>query len=451
MTVKVRFAPSPTGKLHVGNVRAALFNQLFARKEGGTFLLRSDDTDQTRSTKEYEDQIQEDLSWLGFEWGEFARQSERFSVYEDVAEHLKEQGLLYPCYETAEDLDRKRKLQRARGLPPIYDRAALELSEQERADLEAEGRQPHWRFKLARKEVHWNDLIRGQQTFDTGTMSDPVLIREDGAFLYTLPSCIDDVDFGITHVVRGEDHVTNTAAQIEVFEAVIAYRGEGAIPTFGHHSLLVGKDGEGLSKRLGSLGIEDMRREGLEPQAVTSLLARLGTSQPVEPVLSMEKLAEGFSFDILGRAPARFDPEELKLLNAKILHEMSYEDVADRLERLGVSQPIWEAVHGNVETLEEAAVWREVIEGELNPVIADEDREFCAAAAAEVEAAGEARKESWSTLTKALKDETGRKGRGLFMPLRLALTGKDHGPEMPDLFALMGKQKAAARLRGERA
>ncbi|MEM1410103.1 MAG: glutamate--tRNA ligase family protein, partial [Pseudomonadota bacterium] len=250
MNVKVRFAPSPTGQLHVGNIRAALFNVLLARSQGGTFLLRSDDTDQARSTEEFERQIQSDLQWLDLQWDEFARQSERFGVYDDVAEHLKNEGLLYPCYETADELDRKRKLQRARGLPPVYDRSALELSDQDIAELEASGRQPHWRFKLARSEVHWDDLIRGPQSFDTGTMSDPVLIREDGAYLYTLPSCIDDVDFGITHVVRGEDHVTNTAAQIEIFSAIIAFRGEGAMPSFAHHSLLVGKDGESLSKRL---------------------------------------------------------------------------------------------------------------------------------------------------------------------------------------------------------
>lgn len=450
MTVKVRFAPSPTGKLHVGNIRAALFNVLFAKAQGGTFLLRSDDTDQARSTKEFEDGIQTDLKWLGLEWDEFARQSERFSVYDDVADHLKSVGLLYPCYETAEELDRKRKLQRARGLPPVYDRAALELTEQERAALEAEGRQPHWRFKLKREEVRWNDLIRGEQAFDTGTMSDPVLIREDGGYLYTLPSCIDDIDFGITHVVRGEDHVTNTAAQIEIFSAIIAYREEGKVPTFAHHSLLVGKDGEGLSKRLGSLAIENMREDGLEPQAITSLLARLGTSQPVEPVLDLETLASGFSFEILGRAPARFDEEELKLLNAKILHEMTYDHVSDRLEELGVSEPVWNAVHGNIETLGEAATWRAVIEDELTPVIDEEDREFCALAAAKV-ADVSADADGWGDLTSTLKDETGRKGKGLFMPLRKALTGQKHGPEMPALFALIGKEKAAARLRGESA
>jgi glutamyl-tRNA synthetase len=265
-----------------------------------------------------------------------------------------------------------------------------------------------------------------------------------------LPSCIDDVDFGITHVVRGEDHVTNTAAQIEIFEAIIAYRGEGKVPSFAHHSLLVGKDGEGLSKRLGSLSIEGMRAEGIEPQAITSLLARLGTSQPVEPVLAMEELADGFSFDILGRAPARFDPEELRLLNAKVLHAMPYEMVQPRLEKLGVSEVLWHVVHGNLDALEEAAVWREIVEQEINPVIDEEDRDFCALAAQKTEQ-GTGDQEGWSALVGALKSESGRKGKALFMPLRKALTGQPRGPEMPELFALLGKQKAAARLRGERA
>jgi glutamyl-tRNA synthetase len=450
MTVKVRFAPSPTGKLHVGNIRAALFNWLFARAEGGTFLLRSDDTDQARSTKAFEDGIQDDLRWLGLEWGEFARQSERFSVYDDVAEHLREEGLLYACYETAEELDRKRKLQRARGLPPVYDRAALELTDAQRAEYEAEGRKPHWRFKLSRSEVQWDDLIRGEQAFDTGTMSDPVLIREDGAYLYTLPSCIDDVDFGITHVIRGEDHVTNTAAQIEVFRAITAYRGEGSIPQFGHHSLLVGKDGEGLSKRLGSLAIENMRADGIEPQAITSLLARLGTSQPVEAVTDVDELARGFSFEILGRAPARFDMEELKLLNAKVLHALPYEAMEDRLQGVGVSERVWNAVRGNLEKLEDAAAWETIIDDKITPVIEDGDRDFLAEAA-RIASDVSADRDGWQDLTSRLKEATGRKGKPLFMPLRLALTGQRAGPEMPDLFALIGKEKAAARFRGETA
>lgn len=450
MTVKVRFAPSPTGKLHVGNIRAALLNWLFAKKSGGTFLLRSDDTDQERSTVEFEQGIQTDLAWLGLVHDEFARQSERFAVYQNVADHLIEAGLLYPCYETPEELDRKRKLQRARGLPPVYDRAALDLSESEKSAYEAEGRKPHWRFKLSQSEVEWNDLIRGETKVDTASVSDPVLIREDGQFLYTLPSCIDDIDFGITHVIRGEDHVTNTATQVEIFRAIIEYRGEGTLPVFAHHSLLVGKDGEGLSKRLGSLSVEAMREEGLEPQAITSLLARLGTSDPVEPRLSLEEMAEGFDFDRFGRAPARFDPEELRQLNAKILHMMPYELLEKRLSKLGVDEALWQAASGNIDILGDITMWRDIVRGEIDPVIEDEDKAVTDAAAAAVPetVSGE---EDWSALVEAVKSATGAKGRKLFMPLRKALTGEAHGPEMGPLFALIGAEKARKRFAGQRA
>ncbi|NHK28998.1 glutamate--tRNA ligase [Parvularcula flava] len=450
MSVKVRFAPSPTGKIHVGNVRAALLNYLFARKEGGTFMLRSDDTDQARSTKVFEEGIQADLGWLGLKHDEFARQSERFGEYDKVTDWLKDKGFLYPCYETSDELDRKRKLQRARGLPPVYDRAALKLSDDEKAAFEAEGRKPHWRFKLSQTPVQWNDLIRGEVTVDTSAVSDPILIREDGMYLYTLPSCIDDVDFGITHVIRGEDHVTNTATQVEIFRVLIELRGEGQVPQFAHHSLLVGADGQGLSKRLGSLSIEGMREAGIEPAAITSLLARLGTSDPVQPVPDLADLVEGFSFDKMGRAPARFDMDELTALNAKILHETPFEKVADRLSADGVTEEIWNTVRGNVETLKDAVAWKAVIDGPVEPVIADEDREFTTSAAAHVPD-GSLTDESWGELTSALKEATGRKGKGLFMPLRLALTGQPHGPDMAVMFRLIGAEKARARLLGETA
>ena len=445
---KVRFAPSPTGRLHVGNVRAALFNWLFARKTGGTFLLRSDDTDQERSTTAFEDGIQDDLRWLGLGWDDFARQSERFGEYDAVTEALKADGLLYACYETADELDRKRKLQRARGLPPVYDRAALALTDEAKAAHEAEGRRPHWRFKLSQSPVRWDDLIRGPVELDTATISDPVLIREDGQYLYTLPSCIDDVDLGITHVIRGEDHVTNTAAQVEVFGAILEHR-DGAVPRFAHHSLLVGADGEGLSKRLGSLSIQQMREDGIEAAAITSLLARLGTSDPIEAVIEPTILADGFDMDRVGRAPARFSMEELRQLNAKVLHLMPYERVADRLAPLGVSEALWLAVRGNLDRLEEARDWLCVTQGQVAPEIADEDADFLRAAAGHVPDAVD--EGSWKPFVDAVKDATGRKGKGLFMPLRRALTGRGAGPEMADLFPLIGAEKARARLRGETA
>ena len=448
MTVTVRFAPSPTGKLHVGNVRAALWNWLFALSRRGKFILRIDDTDQERSTKAYEDGIRADLDWLGLQWDDTFRQSERFPRYEAVSEALRAAGLLYACYETADELERKRRLQRARGLPPIYDRAGLQYTEAQRAAFIAEGRKPHWRFKLSQTPVSWHDLIRGDTTVDTANVSDPVLIREDGMYLYTLPSCIDDVDYRISHVIRGEDHVTNAAVQIEIMRAIIGAEGAGSTPQFAHHSLLIGADGQGLSKRLGSLSIESMRADGLEPAAITSLLARLGTSEPVAPEADLARLAAGFDFDKVGRAPARFDEAELLALNAKILHDQPYAALAGRLSELGVGEALWEAVKGNVVRLADAAHWRTVVDGSIDPVI--EDAEFCAAAASVVpdEPLGPS---SWSAFTEAVKSLTARKGKALFMPLRHALTGEERGPEMALLFPLIGSDKARRRLRGEHA
>ncbi len=442
MTVTVRFAPSPTGKLHVGNVRAALWNWLFARKEGGRFILRIDDTDRERSTKAYEDAIKADLAWLGLDYDETVNQSDRFGRYDAARDRLIADGLLYPCYETAEELDRKRKLQRARGLPPVYDRAALSLGDDERKALEAEGRKPHWRFKLSHKPALWTDLIRGETSVDTASVSDPVLIREDGMYLYTLPSCVDDIDLGITHVMRGEDHVTNTGVQIEVFRAL-----GGEPPAFAHHSLLVGADGQSLSKRLGSLSIEAMRDDGLEPAAITSMLAKLGTADPVVPVHDLGELAQSFDFGRIGRAPARFDMAELEALNAKLLHETPFNDVEDRLRDLGAGEALWNAVRGNITRLSDVSHWVDVIEGEIDPVI--EDKALTDQAAMLVP--DKLDRESWAALTEALKEQTGAKGKKLFMPLRLALTGQARGPEMAALFPLIGAEKARARFRGERA
>lgn len=442
MTVTVRFAPSPTGKLHVGNVRAALWNWLFARKMGGKFILRIDDTDQERSTKAYEDGIRADLEWLGLTYDDTFRQSERFDRYDAATARLKEAGLLYPCYETADDLDRKRKLQRARSLPPVYDRAALELTADDIAALEAEGRKPHWRFKLSQSPVQWTDLIRGETTVDTASVSDPVLIREDGVYLYTLPSCVDDIDSGISHVMRGEDHVTNTGVQIELFRAL-----GGEAPQFAHHSLLVGADGQGLSKRLGSLSIEAMRENGLEPGAITSLLARLGTADPVVAEADLMVLAEGFDFGRLGRAPARFDEAELEALNGKLLHDAPYERYETKLSALGVERSLWDAVRGNLTKLTDASRWADIVRSEIDPQIEDKSLTDTAADLVPDSLDGE----SWSAFTNALKEKTGAKGKKLFMPLRLALTGEARGPEMAALFPLIGPEKARARLRGERA
>jgi len=445
MTVKVRFAPSPTGRIHAGNVRAALINWLYAKKHQGVFVLRIDDTDLERSTKENEDLIETDLKWLGLEWGERYNQSKRFDLYQKAAEALKAAGRLYACYETAEELDRRRKVQLSRGLPPVYDRAALNLTDAEKAAFEAEGRKPHWRFKLEGKRVAWEDLVRGHCEIDTTSMSDPVLIREDGAFLYTLPSVVDDLDMKITHVIRGEDHVANTGTQLEIFEALSGFFGAASLPTFAHMTLLVGADGEGLSKRLGSLSISEMRAQGYEPLAVTSHLAKIGTSDPVEPSESLEALAVLQDFAKMGRAPARYDLEELLRVNAGVLQAMSYAEAQPRLAALSadLGELFWETVKPNLSLFKDVAEWANIVSGDITPVI--EEAGFAASALALLPA--DYGRDSWSVWTAAIKEATGAKGKSLFMPLRLALTGKAHGPDMGALSFLIGREKIAARLK----
>lgn len=447
MTVKVRFAPSPTGKLHVGNVRTALMNVLFARGQGGQVLLRIDDTDLERSTAEFEDAIRADLNWLGLGWDETFKQSERFDKYEAAKTELIEKGLLYPCYETEEELDRKRKIQRAQGKPPVYDRAALSLTDEDKAKLEAEGRKPHWRFKLSGGRIEWTDLVRGPSHIETSSVSDPILIRADGSYLYTLPSVVDDLESQVTHIIRGEDHVTNSAAQIEIFEAL---GGKDSAPAMGHMALLVGADGDKLSKRLGSLSIEDLREiDGFEPMAVCSLLAKIGTSDAVDVRSELQQLADEFDFGKLSRTPARFDPEELKRLNAKLVHAMNYADVQDRLKTLGADggDAFWQAVRPNLTVLKDVVEWTRLIEGPVTPAIADEDADFTAQAA-ELLPEGALTQESWGVWTSALKEATGRKGKSLFQPLRMALTGQQRGPEMAQILPLIGGEKARARLKG---
>ena len=442
--MKVRFAPSPTGKLHVGNIRVALMNYLYCKINKGHFLLRIDDTDFVRSTKEFENGIYADLEWLGIKWDSLEHQSKRGEIYDKARDDLIAKGLLYPCYETAEELDKKRKIQTSLGKPPIYDRAALQLTAEEKAKLEAEGRKAHWRFKLSGNRVLWNDLVRGEQTVDTSSMSDPVLIREDGAYLYTLPSVVDDVELGISHVIRGEDHVTNTGAQIEIFEAL-----SGTRPEFGHFPLLVGKDGEGLSKRLGSLSIESMRGDGVEPMAILSLLAKLGTSDAVEAVLSIDDLIGTFDFAKIGRAPARFNPEDVTRLNSQLLHITEYDAVKSHLAELGCDLGVdfWNIIRGNLHKISDAKIWAQVISGEIEPVI--EDAEFAKAAAALVP--DDIKSDTWSGFVASVKEKTGKTGKNLFMPLRLALTGQAHGPDMSQIFALIGSDKAKKRLSGNKA
>ena len=437
MTI-VRFAPSPTGRIHIGNARTAILNWLAARKSGGQFVLRYDDTDTARSTEEFALGIAADLDWLGIKPDRIEHQSKRFGRYDELADALRQAGRLYPCYETADELDRRRKRQLARGLPPIYDRAALKLSDTDRAKLEAEGRKAHWRFKLDNRVVEWNDRIRGPQHIDTASLSDPVLVREDGTYLYTLPSVIDDIDFGITQVIRGEDHVVNTAVQIEITEAL-----GGNVPVYAHHSLLTGADGKGLSKRLGSLSIAAMREMGLEAMAVVSHAALLGTSDNIHPCADYSELIDGFDLAKLSRAPARFDEAELAHLNAKLLHMTPWEAVKDRLGY--GSEAFWMAIRGNVKILTDSKRWHDIVINGINPVVADEDRSFISGAAGLLPSEPWSAS-TWKTWTEDVKLATGRKGKALFMPLRLALTGLDHGPELAQLLPLIGREMVLERL-----
>ncbi len=437
MTITTRFAPSPTGRLHVGNIRTALHNWQLARKAGGRFLLRIDDTDAERSREEYVEAIRADLDWLGLSPDGEERQSARMALYQEAFDRLREAGRVYPAYETAQELDLKRKIQLGRGLPPIYDRAALAMSDAERAAREAQGIAPHWRFRLDHEEaIAWEDGIRGAQKFDPAQLSDPVVRRADGSWLYMLPSAVDDIAMGITDVLRGEDHVSNTAVQIQMFTALGANP-----PRFAHEALLVGKEGK-LSKRLGSLGCDAFRERGIEPQALVALLARLGTSQPVEPIAERDALVETFDLATFGRAPARFDDAELERLNTAIVHQLAFADVAERLPE-GMDEAAWLAIRPNLATLGDCADWWRIVTGPVAAVEFDGEARAYLAEAADALAWSD---DPWSALTSALKERTGRKGKALFLPLRQALTGMDHGPDMHALLPLIGEEEARSRL-----
>jgi len=433
MTVVTRFAPSPTGRLHVGNIRTALHNFLFARKNGGRFVLRIDDTDRERSTAEFDQAICDDLAWLGLNPDQMVRQSERFNLYEREFERLKAAGRVYACYETAEELEVRRKVLLGRGLPPVYERKPADAPV-------PEGRAPHWRFRLDHDApIAWNDLIRGEQRFDPKLLSDPVVRREDGSWLYLLPSVIDDIDLTVTHIVRGEDHVSNSATQIQMFEALGAEP-----PRFAHEALLVATEGK-LSKRLGSYGAEHLRAEGVEPMALLDVLARIGTSQPVEPFGSLDELADGFDFATFGRAPAHFDPHEVELVNARLLHKLDYAAVADRLPA-GAAEQDWLLLRGNLERVADFGSWMAALHGDIEPPELSHEERLLVKDAAIIAGKLDWSAEPWRELTSELKATTGKKGRELFHPLRLALTGRESGPEMAGLIARMGRDRAVQRL-----
>lgn len=440
MTI-VRFAPSPTGHIHIGNARPALFNWLFAKANSGKFILRFDDTDIERSKPEYADSIETDLNWLGITPDQTVRQSDRFDLYNTARDKLIADGRLYPCYETADELDRRRARARAMGRPPIYDRAALDLTDADREKLEAEGRKPHWRFKLEGTPVTFEDLIRGTQTVNTASMSDPVLIREDGSYLYTLPSVVDDIDLKVSHVIRGEDHISNSGVQVDIFNALGAEP-----PIFAHHNLLTNEKGEGLSKRLGSFSISDFRDQGFEPEAVAIMAALTGTSAAIEPAASTDELAKKLDFNTVSHGPARYDPAELATLNARILHTMPYATAKPRLAELNLDdETLWLTLRENLDLFSDITEWAKLITGPVTSSVAHEDQDFLKKAA-EMLPSEPWDQDTWGAWTGALKAETGRKGRGLFMPLRLALTGRQDGPELKTLLPLIGHKACLARL-----
>ncbi|WP_455479872.1 glutamate--tRNA ligase [Bartonella sp. B23] len=452
---KVRFAPSPTGYVHIGNIRIALFNWLYAQAHNGAFVLRYDDTDAERSKQEYIDAIAIDLEWLGIQPDEIYHQSKRFGRYDEVAEILKQRGLLYPCYETEEELERRRKIQLSRKLPPIYDRAALKLTAEEKKEFESQGRKPHWRFLLPnfennplqtkRTEVCWNDAVKGKQTIDLASLSDPVLIREDGSYLYTLPSVVDDVDMAITHIIRGDDHITNTGAQISLFKALNA-----ELPIFGHINLLSTVLGKGFSKRNNDLSIRSLREEGFESIAVQCLAVLIGTSQNVHPYSNQAALLEHFNLKDTSRSVAKFDIADLLALNSHFVHELTYEEVQMRLKSLSIdgekAECFWNAIRSNIDRVNDAVLWWKIIHDEQNfDTVAPEDRAFVQQSL-NLLPEGVLNEESWKVWTTALKEKTGRGGKALFMPLRQALTGMDHGPEMGKLLRLLGREKIVERL-----
>ena len=437
--IKVRFAPSPTGFMHIGNTRTALFNWLLAKKLGGKFMLRIDDTDFVRSKKEYEDAMRESLQWLGFNWCEEARQSARFERYNALRDKLIAEGRIYACYDTPEELQIKRKRAMSKGIAPIYDRQALHYTAEDLAKFKAEGRKPHYRFKLLPGIIEWDDIVRGHCQYEAEKLSDPIIIREDGSYLYHFPSCVDDSDFGITHIVRGEDHVTNTASQIQMFEAI-----GGNVPTFAHLPLLTGKEGK-LSKRLGSLGVRELKADGVEALAICSFLAKLGTSDSIEPYYSLDKLAASLDFTKLGRSQPKFDEEELKHFNTKFVRSMPYELIKDRYN---ITPEFWEKVRPNLTVAADIQIWENICNNAVTPIMEDKELTDLSASVLPPEPWDDNTFNAWLNV---VKEKSGKKGKELFHPIRKALTALDNGPELKTLLPLIGYEKTLKRLKGETA
>ena len=441
MTVITRFAPSPTGLLHLGNIRTALINWLYARTHNGKFILRIDDTDQERSKDEYISKIKYDLEWLGIDYDDTFNQSSRFERYREQFKKLKADGKIYPCYETPEELERKRKLQMASGGKQVYDRSSLSLTDQEKKAYEDKGRKPHWRFLLQTERLKWNDLLKGELDIDLTSLSDPVLFREDGVPLYTFTSAVDDIDYNITNVIRGDDHTSNTAVQIEIINAIDKNR-----ITFAHHALLKASSGDKLSKRDNVISIDSFRKSNLEPLAILSLLATIGTSQSIELKDSINQIISEFKLETISTSPGRIEIDVLNALNKKQVQKLNFDDVSERLKNIDekIDEKFWNIIRSNLETVEGVKQWSDIVF--YSKIIEVEDKEYIKSAM-ELIPNDPWDENTWELWTSAIKEKTGRKGKELFLPLREAFTGMSHGPEMKLLIQLIGREKILERVK----
>lgn len=437
MSVKVRFAPSPTGLLHVGNVRIAILNYLFVKNQGGKFVLRIDDTDKERSTIESENLILEDLKWLGFKWDEFYKQSNHFSKYNEALEYLKSIGRVYPCYETKDELSLKRKIQASQGIPPVYDRASLQLSDEEKSDLEKKGVRKYWRFKLNDTEtIEWVDLVHGKISIPLNSVSDPIIIKPDGSYVYTFASVVDDINIGITHIIRGDDHITNTAAQIDMFRAI-----SEKAPQFAHVPLLSSIDGQDVSKRTSSsLSMVNLRNTGMEPQAIINILSSLGTSNNVGYKNSLEDLIKEFSFEKMSLSSPKFNVRDVELLTKKIISEKSFDEIKSQISKQ-ISEEFWEAIKGNINTLKEIDFWYEIFYGDISRCTENIDKNYLRQMLVTLSPTADF--DSWIS---ELKNVSGKKGRDLFHPIRMILTNQEKGPELKKIFELLGYEKVKKRI-----
>ena len=441
MTVITRFAPSPTGLLHLGNIRTALINWLYARTHNGKFILRIDDTDQERSKDEYISKIKYDLEWLGIDYDDTFNQSSRFERYREQFEKLKADGRIYPCYETPEELERKRKLQMASGGKQVYDRSSLSLTDEEKRSYEDDGRKPHWRFLLQTERLKWNDLLKGELDIDLTSLSDPVLFREDGVPLYTFSSAVDDIDYNITNVIRGDDHTSNTAVQIEIINAIDKNR-----ITFAHHALLKASSGDKLSKRDNVISIDSFRKSNLEPLAILSLLATIGTSQSIELKDSLHQIISEFKLETISTSPGRIEIDVLNALNKKQVQKLNFDEVSERLKNINekIDEKFWNTIRSNLETVEGVKQWSDIVFD--SKLIEAEDKEYIKSAM-ELIPDDPWDENTWELWTSAIKEKTGRKGKELFLPLREAFTGMSHGPEMKLLIQLIGREKILERVK----